>query len=232
MGKLSDMVSEDLSFTEKLKINLRKVGLAGVGLASIVDSERVKLYRQITELGEAYGGADTVVGRISLLGTGTVSFVLEESQRLFDELVEEGEQALKREKSAELKPTLRKIDQRRPVAKSKAPASPLLKQVEPKPKMEAQVGELEPVNAALLHRLQQTEQKLQSAELSQQQRLDVKALTCQIKNGDVTGRRPAKTKPKEQAEYDARRLLKGMKAEEAIKRLETLAQRLSTSAIS
>ena len=123
MGKLADLVSEDLSFAEKISINLRKVGLAGVGLASIVDSERTRLYRQIMEVGHAYGRSDTIVGRLSTLGTGTVNLVLEESQRVFDELVEEGEQALNRSKPpAVIAPPPRKITQSRPVAKSRAPS--------------------------------------------------------------------------------------------------------------
>ncbi len=230
MGKLADLVSEDLSFAEKMKINLRKVGLAGVGLASIVDTERTRLYRQITDLGEAYGAPNTVVGRISLLGTGTVNFVLEESLRVFDELVEEGEQALdrnhNRSKTPAPKSEPRKVTQPRPVAKSKAPQSPALKAAaKPQPTNKPRLSE------ALKQRLEQAGQALEGLELTSQQKLEVNALARQVSEGDVKGRRPAKTKPDAQAEFDARRLLKGMKAEEALKRLEAQVQRLTPEAV-
>ncbi|RLU02730.1 MAG: hypothetical protein D9N11_07700 [Ketobacter sp.] len=233
MGKLADMVSEDLSFAEKMKINLRKIGLAGVGLASILDSERTKLYRQITELGEAYGGVDTVVGRISVLGTGTLNLVLEESQRLFDELVEEGEQALNRSKTPVEKPLPRKINQPRPVAKSKAPQKPVLRT----PAKNSGDGKMASSDEALLtealkQRLRVTSDRLRDLDLTPQQQLEVRAFTRQVESGDVKGRRPSKAKLNEQAEFDARRLLKGMKSEEAMKRLELLVQRLAAEAVS
>ena len=85
---------------------------------------------------------------------------------------------------------------------------------------------------ALQQRLLQVQARLQDIDLNPQQQLDAKALASQINEGDVKGRRPAKTKPQEQAEFDARRGLKGMKPEEALKRLELLAQRLATEAVS
>lgn len=232
MGKLADMVSEDLSFAEKMKINLRKIGLAGVGLASILDSERAKLYRQITELGEAYGGADTVVGRISVLGTGTVNLMLEESQRVFDELVEEGEQALNRSKTPVQKPLPRKIHQPRPVAKSKPIQKPVVKAPPKKSEDSHSAKDQDSLSDALKQRLAVTEDRLRKLDLTPQQQVEIKALTSQVETGDVKGRRPPKTKLKEQAEFDARRGLKGMKPEEALKRLELLVQRLAAEAVS
>lgn len=241
MGKLADLVSEDLSFAERIKINVRKVGLAGVGLASIVDSERTRLYRHIMEVGEPHGGADTVVGRISMLGTGAVNLVLEESQRVFDELVEEGEQALNRNKEPALVPPVpRKISQSRPVAKNKAPESPMLKSAfaktsqaaskAPVPEEKSPKAESvqERLSAEVKQRLEQANLRVASMPADGQQKLELTALVRQVKEGDVKGRRPAKSKPDAQAEFDARRQLKGMKAEEALKRLETLLQRLAT----
>ncbi|MEE2731385.1 MAG: acyl-CoA-binding protein [Pseudomonadota bacterium] len=244
MGKLADMVSEDLSLVEKMRINLRKVGLAGVGLVSIVDSERTKLYRQITELGAAYGGSDTVVGRISLLGTGTVNLVLEESQRVFDDLVAEGEQALNRNKTPVEKPAPRKIHQPRAVAKTplrpessavakKAAVTKKPAVVKTKAQPEVQLPNVQPpLSAAMKSRLEQVGSRLAGASLSAQQQLEITALTRQVESGDVKGRRPSKTKPDEQAEFDARKGLKGMKPEEAIKRLELLSQRLAPEVVS
>ncbi|WP_290583510.1 acyl-CoA-binding domain-containing protein [Ketobacter sp.] len=238
MGKLADMVSEDLSWVEKMRINLRKVGLAGVGLVSIMDSERTKLYRQIMELGAAYGGSDTVVGRISLLGTGTVNLVLEESQRVFDDLVAEGEQALNRNKAPVEKPVPRKIHQPRPVAKTPLrpeSASVAKKPVAVKAKAPSDVqppNVQPPLSAAMKSRLEQVANRLAGASLSPQQQLEIMALTRQVESGDVKGRRPSKAKPAEQAEFDARKGLKGMKPEEAIKRLELLSQRLAPEVVS
>ena len=238
MGKLADMVSEDLSFAEKMKINIRKIGLAGVGLASILDSERTKLYRQITELGEAYGGADTVVGRISVLGTGTLNLVLEESQRVFDELVEEGEQALNRSKTPVEKPLPRRIHQPRPIAKSKPIQKPVVK-APPKKADESHsalshsaLKEQDSLPDALKQRLAAAAEKLRELDLTPQQQVEIKALTSQVETGDVKGRRPPKTKPEQQGEFDAHRVLKGMKPEEAMKRLELLLQRLAVEAVS
>ncbi len=87
MGKLKDMVSEPVSLAERLKINAKRVRLAGIGLFSKVDAERARLYQQIVDLGESYGDEGSLVGRLSVLGTGTVHLVLDESQKLFDELV-------------------------------------------------------------------------------------------------------------------------------------------------
>lgn len=241
MGKLADLVSEDLSFAERIKINVRKVGLAGVGLASIVDTERSRLYRQVMEMGEPHGDSDSVVGRISKLGTGTVNLVLEESQRVFDELVEEGEQALNRSKEPALAPPVqRKITNSRPVAKNRAPDSPMLKSAYEKNSQAASKAALAPkkntkaepvqerLSVEMKQRLEQAASRAASVQADKQQKLELTALVRQIQEGDVKGRRPAKSKPDAQAEFDARRPLKGMKAEEALRRLETLLQRLAT----
>lgn len=239
MGKLTDMATEDLSLADKVKINLRRVGLASVGLVSIVDSERSRLYRQIQDMGESYGGANTVVGRLSLLGTGTVNLLLEESQRVFDELVEEGEQALSRNKQPALtaaKPAPVRINQPRPVAKSRPPVSATVKtesKVQPKSpaKVKAKAKPQPQVPAARLslelkQRLEQATQLVSGLELDARQSLEVVALTLQVKEGDVSGRRPAKNKPQAQAEFDARRQLKGMNADAALTRLEAVLKRL------
>src|SRR3990167_4812391 len=116
MGKLKDMVSEPVSLAERLKINAKRVRLAGIGLISKVDAERTRLYQQIVDLGESYGDEDSLVGRLSVLGTGTVHLVLEESQKLLDELVEAGELALAKESVRPLSRTGR-INTPRPVGK-------------------------------------------------------------------------------------------------------------------
>ncbi|MCP5015238.1 MAG: hypothetical protein GY938_08130 [Ketobacter sp.] len=247
MGKLTDMVVEDLSLAEKVKINLRKVGLAGVGLASIVDSERTRLYRQIMDMGEPLGGSDTVVGRISLLGTGTINLLVEESLRVFDELVEEGEQALNRTDPPALaaaKPAPARIVQSRPVAKTRAPASQALKSVpkQPAKSQQQKVAARKPVKAAekqspvslspeLTARLARACEQAAGLSLDDQQQLEVNALTLQVQQGDVSGRRPAKSKPQAMAEFDARRQLKGMKAEAALSRLEALIKRLTPETV-
>lgn len=247
MGKLTDMVAEDLSLAEKVKINLRKVGLASVGLVSIVETERSRLYRQILEMGEAYGGRDTVAGRISLLGTGTVNLLLEETQRVFDELVEEGEQALNRSKQPALKSgqsAAAKIAAPRPVAKRRAPESPVLKTVAKTPAKKTETRKpvtktaakpvaakptVERLSAELKQRLEAATRQLSVLELDEKQKLELTALSRQVQDGDVAGRRPAKSKPQEQALFDARLQVKGMKAEAALSRLEGLLKRLATS---
>lgn len=232
MGKLADLVSEDLSFAEKISINLRKVGLAGVGLASIVDSERTRLYRQIMEVGHAYGRSDTIVGRLSTLGTGTVNLVLEESQRVFDELVEEGEQALNRSKPpAVIAPPPRKITQPRPVAKSRAPDSPMLKSAQQKVAKAASQAAPERPETPLKQRLERASKQVAALQAGSKQKLELTALLRQVQEGDVKGRRPAKTKPEAQAEFDARRQLKGMTPEEALNRLEGLVRRLTSETV-
>lgn len=247
MGKLTDMVAEDLSLAEKVKINLRKVGLASVGLVSIVETERTRLYRQILEMGEAYGGRDTVAGRISLLGTGTVNLLLEETQRVFDELVEEGEQALSRSKQPALKSgqsATAKIAAPRPVAKSRVPENPGLKSVAKTPAKKSETKKpvtktaakpvvakpaVERLSAELKQRLEAATRQLSTLELDEKQKLELTALSRQVQDGDVAGRRPAKSKPQEQALFDARLQVKGMKAEAALSRLEGLLKRLATS---
>jgi acyl-CoA-binding protein len=96
----------------------------------------------------------------------------------------------------------------------------------------ASSDEVPSLTEALKHRLRVTSDRLRDLDLTPQQQLEVRALTRQVESGDVKGRRPPKTKLKEQAEFDARRLLKGMKSEEAMKRLELLVQRLAAEAVS
>jgi len=243
MGKLADMVSEDLSLTEKLIISLRKMGLAGVGLASLLEAERVRIYRQALELGEPFGKSDSVVGLISRLGTGTVSLVVEESQRLFDELVEEGEQALQRNRQSQAAapavkvPSTDKIGQARSVGRSRPAAKSKAKPVKTAGQSGSAVARPESdgdseaaVHQALQQRLQKALMLFSGRGVDEHLQVEVEALRLQVQEGDVTGRRPAKTKPQAQLAFDARHQLKGMKPDEALKRLEALARRSSPQA--
>ncbi|MGB3622030.1 acyl-CoA-binding protein [Ketobacter sp. MCCC 1A13808] len=131
MTKLAELVSEDTSFAEKMKINARRFGLAGVGLLSLVEHERDRLYKQILEMGESVGGSDTLVGRISLISTGTLNLMREETLRVFDELVEEGEQAWSKDKKTTLL-GVEKISATRTVGRSKNSTADLKRSVSSK----------------------------------------------------------------------------------------------------
>lgn len=239
MTKLAELVSSDLSFTEKMKINVRRVGLAGVGLISIMDHERERLYKQILDMGESYGGNDTLVGRISLIGTGTLNMVREESLRVFDELVEEGEQALSKEKTPATS-ALDKIKTPRPVARVQAKTAQVqgkiqdkVQETAAKAKADAE-GKADAVKKKAVKAVEslsdEMKQRLDKAktisadleDLSDTARLEIQALIKQITEGDIKGRRPAKSKPEACAEFDARRAIKGMKPAQALERLEEL----------
>ena len=230
MGKLSELVTEDVSVSDRMKINARRVRLAGIGLFSKVDAERVRLYKQITEMGESYGANDSILGRLSLVGTGTMNFVLEETQRMYDVLVEEGDRALAKDalpsKSAFPKTASAadKITTARPVAKPKVAVAkkPAAKPAPKKAKPAAPV-----LSDALKQRFEAAKKLAgESSDVSEQVGLDLLALEKQISEGDVKGRRPAQTKIQERAEFDARRELKGMKVEDALGRYESLVESL------
>lgn len=233
MGKLTDMVAEDMPISERVKINARRLRLAGIGLFSKVETERMRLYKQITEMGDGYGADDSLVGKLSLVSTGTISLVVEESQRVFDDLVEEGERALSKDKPKVIL-AREKITTSRPVAKPKV--NPKLMQTG-KPSTQnktvhAHSKTANPSGPVLSEELKARFQNVQKyivelKEVSDSHADDISALTQQINGGDVTGRRPAQSKVKERAIYDARRNLKGMKAEEALRRLEAIVESLS-----
>lgn len=236
MGKLKDMVSEPVSLAERLKINAKRVRLAGIGLFSKVDAERTRLYQQIVDLGESYGDEDSLVGRLSVLGTGTVHLVLDESQKLFDELVEAGELALAKESARPLAHTGR-INTPRPVAKpapklvtaakstpAKAPVKPAAAAAPRKPAL-TQVAK--PAAAGSSSVTDEMKQRFDAAKArlntltappDQLTMLALYALFKQANEGDVSGRRPAITKMVDRAKYDERQKIKGMTATEAMER--------------
>lgn len=235
MGKLKDMVSEPVSLAERLKINAKRVRLAGIGLFSKVDAERARLYQQIVDLGESYGDEDSLVGRLSVLGTGTVHLVLEESQKLFDELVEAGELALAKESVRPLAHTGR-INTPRPVAKpapklvtaaksapTKAPAKPAAEAAPRKPAL-TQVAKPAAASSSVTDELKQrfdaAKARLNTltAPPDQLTMLALYALFKQANEGDVSGRRPAMTKMVDRAKFDERQKIKGMTATEAMER--------------
>jgi len=235
MGKLKDMVSEPVSLAERLKINAKRVRLAGIGLFSKVDAERARLYQQIVDLGESYGDEDSLVGRLSVLGTGTVHLVLEESQKLFDELVEAGELALAKESVRPLAHTGR-INTPRPVAKpapklvtaaksapAKAPAKPAAEAAPRKPAL-TQVAKPAAASSSVTDELKQrfdaAKARLNTltAPPDQLTMLALYALFKQANEGDVSGRRPAMTKMVDRAKFDERQKIKGMTATEAMER--------------
>lgn len=238
MGKLKDMVSEPVSLADRLKINAKRVRLAGIGLFSKVDQERARIYQQITELGESYGDESSLVGRLSVLSTGTVSLVLEESQKLFDDLVEAGELALAKESARPLSSTGR-ISTPRPVAKPaiSKPAAPKLVSpaaaVKPAVKADAKPASRKPalkevvkaaapaaVSDELKQQFDAAKARLNTltAPPDQLSMLALYALFKQANEGDVTGRRPAITKMVDRAKFDERQKIKGMTATEAMER--------------
>lgn len=235
MGKLKDMVSEPVSLAERLKINAKRVRLAGIGLFSKVDAERARLYQQIVDLGESYGDEDSLVGRLSVLGTGTVHLVLDESQKLFDELVEAGELALAKESARPLAHTGR-INTPRPVAKpapklvtavkstpAKAPTKPAADAAPRKPAL-TQVAKPAAASSSVTDELKQSFDAAKArlntltAPPDQMTMLALYALFKQANEGDVSGRRPAITKMVDRAKYDERQKIKGMTATEAMER--------------
>ncbi len=223
MGKLTDMVTEDVSISERMKINARRVRLAGIGLFSRVESERLRLYKQITEMGDSYGSDDTLIGKLSLVSTGTVNLMIEETQKVFDDLVEEGERALAKDKP-KLTSAAEKINTTRPVAKPK----PVAAKPQAKPKTAVKTKAAKPaLSEAMKKRFETARNQVAGVtDLAEQVAVDLLALEKQITEGDIKGRRPAQTKQAERAEFDARKELKGMKTEDALSRYESLVESL------
>ena len=89
----------------------------------------------------------------------------------------------------------------------------------------------ERLTAELKQRLERANKQVAGLQAGKQQKLELTALLRQVQEGDVKGRRPAKTKPEAQAEFDARRQLKGMTPEEALNRLESLVRRLASETV-
>ena len=66
MAKLMEMVNEDVILSERIRINSRKVRLAGIGLVSKARSRRQRLLKQMMEMGESFGAGETLrwIGRM------------------------------------------------------------------------------------------------------------------------------------------------------------------------
>ena len=218
MAKLMEMVNEDVILSERIRINSRKVRLAGIGLVSKARSRRQRLLKQMMEMGESFGAGDTLVGKASIIGTGAVYLLMEESQRLFDDLVEEGERS-----STKSRPTMvsavEKINKPKTVSKSQSKAPPK------KPKTVPVKPSLSADSKIKLEQLKRAIEGL--GKLKGETDLELRSLLIQVTEGDVRGRRPAETKPQEQVDYDARRKLKGLKPEQALEQLATLVTQLT-----
>lgn len=218
MAKLMEMVNEDVILSERIRINSRKVRLAGIGLVSKARSRRQRLLKQMMEMGESFGAGDTLVGKASIIGTGAVYLLMEESQRLFDDLVEEGERS-----STKSRPTMvsavEKINKPKTASKSQSKAPPK------KPKTVPVKPSLSADSKIKLEQLKRAIEGL--GKLNGETDLELRSLLIQVTEGDVRGRRPAKTKPQEQVDYDARRKLKGLKPEQALEQLATLVTQLT-----
>ncbi len=223
MASLKQVAGEPISLAEKLKINAEKLRLAGIGLVSIVEAERTRLYKQAINMGESYGGPDTWVGQITLVGTGTFNLLREESQKLFDELVAEGEAALSKDKSPVMQGA-EKIVQSRPVAKSRAAPAVVAK----RKNVVTMTLENSSLPPTLQVRLKQAQRRMaEFSTVEQEDKFTLEALMLQALEGDVKGRRPAQSKVNACRVYDIRKSLKGMIAEEAVLRFEAIVEELS-----
>jgi acyl-CoA-binding protein len=210
MGKLKDMVVEETSLTNRVKTGARRLQMAGVGLFAKVDEERVRLYKQLVEASDVQE-EETVIGKLNTLGNGAVNLVRDESLRIFDELVEAGEnfQASGKTQSAKpvkaTKPALRGVK-----------SSGTAKATTPARKAQRQTRQT-PVDPALQQAFAEAQMKAEKISgLPQDKELELMALALQAQEGDVKGRRPAKSKVEECAVFDARREIKGMKQQEAM----------------
>lgn len=209
MGKLKEMVVEDASFASRVKYNGRRIQLAGIGLfAKIVEASGKK-------------NDESVIGKLNALGTGTVNLVREESQRIFDDLVEAGEafaEKTDQPKSAGNKVAKRSIKPAKPAAADSKPntSKPTRNPQASKPKKATRVKKAE-IDPELKKAFDKAKAKAAKAgDLPKDKSLKLMALAKQVEEGDVKGRRPAKTKVEACEEFDARRELKGMKQDEAI----------------
>ena len=207
MGKLKDMVVEESSFTNRLKNNTRRLQLAGIGLFAKLDEERVRLYKQIVEASDSEED-ETLINRLNTLGNGAVNLVREESLRIFDELVEAGEKFQSGDKG---KPAATKTA--KPVSASK-PAGAA--NATPAKKAQRKTRETT-VDPELQKAFAEAQAKVDKVgDLPHDQELQLMALALQVKEGDVKGRRPAKTKVEECEVFDARREIKGMNPQDAM----------------
>ncbi|PCJ32983.1 MAG: hypothetical protein COA99_16130 [Moraxellaceae bacterium] len=236
MGKLTNMVAKESSFSNRVKYNAGRMRLAGIGLLSKLDQEREHLYQQIVEKGNG-SGTGGVVSTINTLGTGVVSLAREESQRIFDELVAAGEalsqaeapsSAVKKDtpvvlKAVSVKPITKKIT-KKPVAKKPAVKSIAEELAEkaattkPTEKASVRMKKEELVAEDVMLAFGDAKQRIKTLDNmpSQAAQLALYALYKQSEDGDVKGRRPAMTKLEERTKFDARRELKGMSKTDAI----------------
>ena len=236
MGKLTNMVAEESSFSNRVKYNARRVRFAGIGLFGKLDQQRERMYQQIVEKGNG-NSEDGVVASLNALSAGVLSIAREESQRVFDELVVAGEAIAKSSKPAAVvkketakKETAKKVTVKQETAKKGAPVvltavkSSSAKKVNAKPAVEEA-----PAQAARKQKEELIEEEIMlafgdakdrvktlGAAPDQATQLALYALFKQGEDGDVKGRRPAMTKMVERAKFDARRELKGMTKSEAI----------------
>lgn len=217
MGKLKDMVVEETALTNRLKNNARRLQLAGIGLFAKLEAERVRLYKQVVEASETgLSGSkqsDNLLEILNVLGNGAVNLVREETLRMFDELVEAGERY-----KADSKPAVRKAA-KPTLAVAKPRSVPKLSSV-PKP-APAKKAQRKATQASVDPQLQEAfadaQAKVESiSDLPSDKALELMALALQVKEGDVKGRRPAKTKVEECAVFDARREIKGMNPQDAM----------------
>lgn len=252
MSKIKELTSEQISLAERVKINARKMRLAGIGLISVADTESNRLYKQISELGKPIGGRSTLFGQISRFSSGAFSLAMEESQKRFDELVEEGESAMndgrlmlfwnplekKKAKSAKKgdsdKASGKAKKKSEVKAKAKAKAESKKKEdvaAEGKTdtskltakKSRNKATSLETLPANLKEQFESARQAVAKNGLSDQlDVLDVRSLEKQVLDGDVKGRRPAQSNEQACAEFDARKAIKGMSAQDAAARYISL----------
>ena len=241
MVALKQITDEPLSIKERIFLNSEKLKLAGIGLASLLEGESGKMYRQAMSKGENSIGNQNLLGRMATLSLGTMRLVQEESQRIFEDLVAEGEDVVERRTSGQAVDTAdhklgvqgaEKIQQRRTVAKTgsegvlakNAAAKKPTKQPAPASANNAEAPRL---SATLQVRLKQAEKHVQALpELSAEQQALLQALKLQAEAGDVKGRRPGVKRPEAQQLFDQRKPLKGMKGEEAVLRYEALVEEL------
>ena len=211
MGKLKDMVVEETALTNRLKNNARRLQLAGIGLFAKLEAERVRLYKQVVEASETgLSGSkqnDNLLETLNVLGNGAINLVREETLRMFDELVEAGERY-----QADTKLTARKAA--KPTLAVAKPSSV------PKP-APAKKAQRKATQASVDPQLQEAfadaQAKVESiSDLPSDKALELIALALQVKEGDVKGRRPSKTKVEECAVFDARREIKGMNPQDAM----------------
>lgn len=100
MGKLADMVAEQTSLRHRIKYNVRRFRMAGIGLFSKVDAERTRLYKQLLEASDQRAVDAGLLRRVNALSLGAINLMWEEGQKVFDDLVAAGEQAATRPRRA------------------------------------------------------------------------------------------------------------------------------------